>query len=239
MSVIDPRFEIVRKTQKQMYWESGLTGDDHEALMDLLGPKALADYLDLAYIEVDKIPSDDPRYETAGLFDRRRRIVRVSREFPREQQRLTGMHEIMHFMLKHDVGRNGELHRDRPIGHLPKQHEVDPMEWEATRIACKALMPEKLVRLRFADAFGVAPGEKLEFDEAAAFRLGTDIEALYRMERRQRILLLVGTANYGRPIVPFHRLFRVSRTAMAIRVEELELVVPDRQRGRPKLRLVR
>lgn len=232
------RYDVVRNTQIALFKESGVDPQDFNGLIDLFGPERLANYLELDYRELEVIPSSNPDFEVAGMLDRTNRIIYVSRAFPLEQQRLTGIHEIMHWMLHQDVGRD-RLHRDRPISHLPRENSVLWYEWEATNVGCQYLMPEKLVKERFSLVFGLRVGEQIQFNEDVAFYLGRDIEDLRRMDYKDRATLLATTESYGRPIVPLYRQFRVSPTAMRIRLQELDLLAPDRWRGRPNLRVVR
>ena len=98
------------------------------------------------------------------------------------------------------------MHRDRPIIHQPSQNEFDPVESEATRIACLCLMPEKMVKERFASIFHLTIGQQLELDEATAFYLGIDIDILRKMDRRQKALVLARANSFDGPVTPLHPL---------------------------------
>ncbi len=198
----------------------------------------MAKFLGLKYVEMEVIPSNDPDFEVAGMLDRSNKTIYVSRRFPAEQRRLTGMHEIMHWMLHMHVGRD-VLHRDRPISHLPRNGSVGWYEWEATNVACQYLMTEKMVEEKFAQMYGLHIGEPIEFNEGVAFFLNKKIENLRKMGVKQRAMLLATTQSYSRPITPLYRHFKVSPTAMAIRLQELNLLAPDRLRGKPNLRIIR
>jgi hypothetical protein len=231
-------YDIVRKTQIALYKNSGIESSDFTGLIELISPENMADFLDLSFKIVDVIPGANPNYEVAGMLDRTNRTIWISRQFPNEQCRLTGMHEIVHWMLHGHIGRD-VLHRDRPITDQPQQGSVPYHEWEATNVACQLLMPEKMVTNKFAELFGLSRGEPIEFNEDVAFHLNMDIEQLRRFSIKQRAMLLATTRSFGRPITPLHQLFKISPTAMAIRLQELELIAPDRRRGTPNLRIVR
>ena len=235
---VNPRFQIVRQTLKEMFLESGIGKDDHVGIVNLFSPENVAGYLGLAYERIEEIPSGSLQFKTAGLLDRHNKRIVIANCFPPEQQRLTGMHEIIHWMLHADVGLT-KMHRDRPIGFLPKKEDVPYFEWEATHLACLALMPEKMVKKEFAIRFGLGYGVPLEFDENAAFYLAKDIEDLRKKGLKEKAFLLASTNSYGRPIVPLSQQFKVSPTAMAIRLQELNLLAPDRWRGKPNLRLIK
>ena len=202
MAELDPRYEIVRRTQIHLFRESGVPPDDHRRVIELLSPKVIAAHLELDYLELEEIPSHRPGFRTAGILDRRNRQIVVSKEFPADQMRLTGMHEVVHWIRHEHI----VMHRDRPIIHQPSQNEFDPVESEATRIACLCLMPEKMVKERFASIFHLTIGQQLELDEATAFYLGIDIDILRKMDRRQKALVLARANSFDGPVTPLHPL---------------------------------
>lgn len=232
------KYEAVRRTQITLFHGSGLAKNDYAGMIELFGPKPLAEFLGVDYVEVEEIPSNDPGFAVAGTLDRRARLIQISMRFPHEQRRLTGLHELIHWMLHQQVGGN-QLHRDRPISHRPDRNAVPFIEWEATNLACEYLMPEKLMKKLFASIFHVDYGQPLETDANVAFHLQKDEDALRGMDIRQKSFLLSTATFYGRPLIPLHRLFKVSPTAMAIRLQELELIGPNRYKGRPKLQIIK
>ena len=231
-------YDVVRKTQIALFETSGIDSHDFNGLINLFSPEILADFLGLEYHELEEISTNDCTMEVAGLLDRKNKVIYVSKKFPAEQQRLTGMHELVHWMLHEHAGLD-VMHRDRPISHLPKEGSVDSIEWEATNVACQYLMPEKLVKEKFSEIFNLSYGESLEFDENTAFHLNTNMDKLRKMQEMQRARQLATAQFYGRHIIPLHQLFKISPTAMAIRLLELNLIAPDRHRGRPTLRVIR
>lgn len=233
----NPRFEILRNTQVAIFRESGVTPENLKGIIQLLSPKVIADRLGLAYIECDDLGSTNSGHRIAGILDRTNKLIHISQVFPLEQQRLTAMHEVVHYVMHSHIGAK-IMHRDRPI-NPGDSYLSDPVEIEATRLACLYLMPEKLVKRVFESHFMVTAGEALELDEQAAFYLNISIEDLRKMTRRQKALVLSTTRTYGRQFVPLHQFFEVSPTAMAIRLEELELIARDRWRGKPTLRRVK
>ncbi len=85
-------------------------------------------------------------------------------------------------------------------------------------------MPEKQVVDRFLRVFGVTP---FALTEETAFALGSDLSDIEKKcgTIKQRCLMLAGAERYnGRNIVSLAAQFRVSKVAMAIRLEELKLV---------------
>lgn len=166
--------------------------------------------------------------EVAGLIDTNNKIVRISRRFPRNVQLFTAAHELAHAVLHPDAVT---LHRDRPLAGSDQQR--DWREREADWFATCFLMPGKLVRARFAQAFGA---ERFDLTDDTAFSLcSTSFERLLHACKTQRGLsrrLAEANSYGGREIEPLASMFSVSTTAMAIRLEQLCLVAPMPQRSR-------
>ena len=237
MKYVD-KYEAIRRTQITLFRDSGLGESDYPGMIELFGPRPLADFLGLTYKEVDDIPSENANFLTAGTLDRREKIIQVSLRFPPEQRRLTGLHELMHYMLDHDIGKE-TLHRDRPIDHQSGRNKVAFVEWEATHVACQYLMPEKLVKTIFSSFFHLEYGYPLCFEPNTAFHLNEKDETrLSKLDLRQRSLLIAQATFYGVSLIPLYEFFKVSPTAMAIRLEELKLIDSNSYKGKPILRIV-
>lgn len=234
----NPRYLRVRRTQEKLFTELKRAGDDR-AKVDFLDPKLLIEYMGFTYKEVTEIPSQDPKYRTAGYLDRDNKEVVISLAFLPEQRRMTAMHEAVHIILHEGIGK-GKIHRDRPIDFGAKSHASE-IEREATEIASLCLMPERLVHQRFAETFRLNREQPLKVDEDVAFHLGVSIDRLSTMDLRATTLHLVRATTYGydRAIRPLHQQLKVSPSAMAIRLEELKLVIAAPRRGPPRLKVVR
>lgn len=155
--------------------------------------------------------------EVAGLIDDSTMKARTSRRFCFEIQNFTAAHELGHAVL-HDARG---LHRDRPLdGSLPAR---DPVETEANKFASYFLMPAKLVKQHFGRLFGT---DHFVLDEDARFALSRGgVDLIQCTTPRNLARILAGATNYNG--VRFQSLaaqFRVSVEAMAIRLEELEVV---------------
>lgn len=158
--------------------------------------------------------------EVAGLIDRPSKTVRVSRRFPTNVRTFTAAHELGHAVL-HAAG--GGIHRDRPLDGT--KFSRDPTELEADTFATFFLMPGRLVRTRFAGLFGT---DFFELNDHTAFALsGASVEEIRSecptLRHLSRMLASAERFN-GRHFVSLADQFRVSNEAMAIRLEELELV---------------
>lgn len=158
--------------------------------------------------------------EVAGLIDRASKIVRVSRQFSMNVRTFTAAHELGHAVL-HQAG--GGVHRDRPLDGAILSR--DPNEREADKFATYFLMPEKLVRVCFANLFRA---NVFELNDGTAFALsGASVDEIQEQchTRRDLSRLLASAERYnGRHFVSLAAQFRVSTESMAIRLEELELI---------------
>jgi Zn-dependent peptidase ImmA (M78 family) len=158
--------------------------------------------------------------EVAGLIDPLSKTVRISGQFPLSVQTFTAAHELGHALL-HEIGR--AVHRDRPMdGTVPSREKG---EWEADKFATYFLMPAKLVRARFV---GVFKTEHFYLNEEARFALsGSSSQDALKKGSTLRDLSrkLASIERYdGQQFVSLAKQFRVSVEAMAIRLEELELL---------------
>jgi len=160
-------------------------------------------------------------YEVAGAINMHEGTVHISRMFKPEVQRFTLAHELGHALLHEKM----VYHRDRPI-HCPDHPRGRPLkEREADKFASYFLMPELQVRKEFAKRFGEGP---LALNEHTAF--GLTAEPLPAFSKRVRDLRdfsrIIASANgfLGFDFQPLSKVFGVSVEAMAIRLEELNLV---------------
>ncbi|MBI5891155.1 MAG: ImmA/IrrE family metallo-endopeptidase [Nitrosomonadales bacterium] len=158
--------------------------------------------------------------EIAGTIDKSSAKVRISRQFQHNIRSFTAAHELGHAILHQTDG----LHRDRPLnGETISRNEI---EMEADKFATFFLMPRKLVKNIFEKYFLT---NKFAIDEATAYALGQG-DSVSLMSKcktlRQLSKMLANAEQYnGLHFTSLAKQFRVSTDAMAIRLEELELVV--------------
>ncbi len=156
--------------------------------------------------------------EVAGIVDQQQRKVRVSSQFSLPIRNFTAAHELGHAVLHETVG----LHRDRPLSGSSVRK--DQQEYEADKFASYFLMPGKIVCSKFEAMFGRKP---FELNELTRFALGAAAEGHRKWPRTTRELSrhLASTTRFnGQGIVSLAEQFQVSVEAMAIRIEELDLV---------------
>lgn len=223
--------EIVRKLQNQLWrnraklWKDAptepLAAFEPEKALSFLGYSCAVDDT------LGSFQSLSGRFEVAGLFEANVGRVRLSRHFPNDEILFTAAHELGHAVLH---PRMDGAHRDRPKSGVVVSKE--PREREADRFATFFLMPPNLTRERFVASFGLSP---FILDDQAAFNMGGfDLQEARAKFPRLRDLTrhLAGLNHYaGRQLVPLATQFRVSKEALAIRLEELDLVAATNGRN--------
>lgn len=159
--------------------------------------------------------------EVAGEIDQEKKHVSISEQFQPSIQNFTAAHELGHALLHNQA----VMHRDRPLDGSVNFIAVDSAETQADRFAAYFLMPKKLVKKTFLRLFLT---ERFEINEDTAFALtGRSSDELYRRCSNKRALarLLASAENYnGIHFDSIAKQFRVSVEAMAIRLEELNLL---------------
>jgi len=143
-------------------------------------------------------------------------------------------HEIGHWVLhRHHILRAREqmsLFDERPgQTHTLHRHleggkaKLPPEEWQANRFAVHLLLPADLVRDEFLSRYGQPLNYRDHCEIDAEFRnLYTQLRFYSREIARQPYFKKSSTG--GEVVKPLHELFAVSCQAMAIRLEELQLV---------------
>jgi Zn-dependent peptidase ImmA (M78 family) len=115
------------------------------------------------------------------------------------------------------------LHRDQPIDGGPRTKR-DPVEKEADYFAACFLMPQKLLRAVFAQRF---PAEVLNYEVLChLLNRNHDSKTAQRLSNQNGLARALAELNSisGQQVLSLAEMFKVSREAMAIRLEELQLV---------------
>jgi len=194
-----------------------------EKPVDILDPGMALHFLGYKYDPSEPLGQFASRgglFEVAGVIDRINRIVRISPQFSPEVRNFTGAHELGHAVLHQGT----QLHRDRALDGSMVQEPRDHVELEADKFAAFFLMPAKVVRDAFKQAFGV---ERLSLTDDVIFAL--DPRAFVNRvpcytSGREFARALASTEQYsGRRLRSLSSQFFVSVEAMAIRLEELDL----------------
>jgi len=221
---------IVRELH-ELLWKERARLPANSRPVDFLDPTFVASVLGVDFEVVPSLGTfreNGVDYRTAGIVDRNRKRISVSREFSPAVMRFTAAHEIGHWLMH----PNEVMHRDRPIDS-PDQSPRSEVESEAEYFAATFLMPPNLLKKDFEARFGQSP---LVFDEGVALALGA--RNLSRVmsaseDSRLRERLLAKAIRFGQ--LSFDSLadvYGVSTSAMAGRLEELKLARFTTARGR-------
>jgi len=201
--------------ERDNLWPEGVP----EEPVQLLNPEKAFYLLGYAYHEVDTLGEIEPGVDVAGIIDKDKKEVFISRRYPVAVRNFTAAHELGHAIMHQQSG----LHRDKPIdGSTGGQR--DSIEKEADYFAACFLMPEKLLRSVFAQRF---PDEVLNHE---VLRDLLNRKSDKKTEKQLKTTRGLARALAGLDSINGHAVpslagyFKVSLEAMAIRLEQLELV---------------
>ncbi len=197
-------------------------------LLPIMPDRIITELLGLRLEQPEQIPeeTEGPSIGSmiGGAIDRRLGLFAVAGNLPIECRRFTLAHELGHCFLHPDL----IYHRDVPligserteVGGRPRQ------EIEADRFGAEVLIPRRtLCDLIAARYRGVISPD--EIDEDFAFRLSLGafrtitVDMLVHATRRERSRIIATDTHAGPSLMD---MFLVSREAMAIQLEDLDLV---------------
>jgi Zn-dependent peptidase ImmA (M78 family)/formiminotetrahydrofolate cyclodeaminase len=162
----------------------------------------------------------EPEY-IAGVIDQKKKVVYISNKFPKETQNFTIAHELGHAILHEQA----VLHRDRSLDGSLNSSARDLLEFQADKFATYFLMPSKQIHEIFSEIFGQP---KFTLNENNAFKLAkrSPFEIRKQLKTLRGLTRILASTNRFGPetFFPLNAIFGVSVEAMAIRLEELELV---------------
>lgn len=166
--------------------------------------------------------SENGTFEIAGIIDPANRTVRISKAFSKETQNFTTAHELAHALFH----KGATLHRDRPMDGSGSINVKDRREQQADKFAAYFLLPEKQVKNVFRELFG---SDRFIIDDESVFALTSGNVRSFRSKigDLRDLTRLIAAAGYfsGRSFTPLAEIFQVSVETMAIRLEELNLVM--------------
>lgn len=206
---------------RKLIWKKDVPNQSLEILRpDII----LREVLGYGYIESGRfaVSSEDGDFtEVAGVIDQPNKLVAISKHYSHEVKRFTASHELAHAILHNQP----ILHRDLPADCSESRRVRDLVEIEADKFATAFLMPEKIVKREFQKRFLTST---FQIDEDTAFKMGArrtqELKNEYR-NLRQLARKLASTEMYNNTrYTSLSKLFDVSVQAMAIRLEELNLV---------------
>ena len=174
--------------------------------------------------ELPELVGEGGRSRVAGFIEDKHQVVGYSDSFPKETRLFTLTHELGHLLLHHPV----PYHRDRPLDAGRRLGKRNRKEWEADQFAKYYLMPAKLVRKYFLETFDDDGLSLHEGTSAALYQASlSDVRTVWTNRRNGARMVASAKRFNGHPIIPLHSIFGVSIEAMAIRLEELDLIDDD------------
>lgn len=167
------------------------------------------------------LQEDGSNTKVAGVIDQPNKLVAISHNQSSDIKLFTIAHELGHAIL-HD---QKVLHRETPLNSKGNRKSRNPQEIQADNFASSFLMPKNLVIQAFNEIYST---KHFKLDENSAFKLGGRTNADIRKEcknLRGLTRLLAKNEFYDNSSHnSLVEIFGVSVEAMAIRLEELELV---------------
>ena len=206
---------------RHLIWKKNIPKNLFEILRPDLVLKHVLGYDYLSSTKYGVLSENGNTTEVAGVIDQQNKLVAISNGFTPEVQKFTSAHELGHAILHNQ----SILHRDIPADCLGKRKVRNNLEIEADKFATYFLMPTKLVKKEFEKAYSTS---LFEINENSAFKFGgrsphdikKECKTLRALSRK-----LASTESYDRnQFTSLSKKFNVSIEAMAIRLEELELV---------------
>lgn len=206
---------------RHLMWKKNVPQNHLEILRsDLILKNAMGyDYISSGKYGVEVIGNES--IEVCGIIDQPNKIVAVSNSFSDQIQNFTAAHELGHAILHEQP----ILHRDIPIDCVGKRNPRDKVEIEADTFATYFLMPTKLIMQEFGKRYS---NETFKINENTAFKFGGRSTIDLKKEcktARNLSRKLASTELYDyKNFISLAKQFNVSIEAMAIRLEELDLV---------------
>ena len=208
---------IIWKHRKQIWPDA--TPSNPVAMLDPTVALSLIGYNSNLDETLGQFYSDGKLVEVAGTIDKSSKEIHISRQFQQHIRRFTAAHELGHALMHETSG----LHRDRPLdGTTISRIGV---EFEADKFAAFFLMPRKLVQTAFRQNF-LTDRFILTEATAHALNLGSYESLLEKFKTFRQLSRVLASAEHynGLQFNSLANQFRVTNEAMAIRLEELELL---------------
>jgi len=192
--------------------------------LELLDPELAFNYLgyDFQYMNASlHYTEGDELIEVGAFLDESSKQVRVAVNSNEGTTRFTAAHELGHALLHNAPA----FHRDRGLDGQKSSKPRDQFEYEADKAATFFLMPGKIVVKEFQQRFESCI---LNITEETCSALSPKVYEEFMsgtLNKKELYKTLACIDQYGQNnFVPLFNKFRVSSSAMAIRLEELRLI---------------
>lgn len=214
---------LARRIQNALWKHKDLIWIDKSPnnLLGVLKPEKVIKLLKYAFHKVHTLGVNERNEEIAGIINNKDFTIRISSIYKSEVVNFTTAHELGHALLHDEL----ELHRDLPLDGSQTEMYRPVEEIQADKFAAVFLMPKKVVTQLFYQLF-----QTKQFtisDETARLLSYTSAYELKKCVKTKRDLSrMIAKCEYYnfRPFNPLSKIFQVSVEAMAIRLEELNLI---------------
>lgn len=200
--------------QRDALWPDGVPDDP----VELLNPEKAFELIGYEVFKRSSLGVIDGDVDVAGIIDKENFTAELSLLMPPYVMNFTAAHELGHAIMHQQSG----LHRDKPLDGSSIGPR-DQVELEADKFAAFFLMPAKLLICRFNERF---PPELLQRDNLQhLLNRNKDKRIEKELSTKRglaRALAGLDSVN-GKALFSLAEQFKVSREAMAIRLEELGL----------------
>jgi Zn-dependent peptidase ImmA (M78 family) len=204
-------------TYQDFIWQT----DSPVNLLGVLKPEKVIQLLKFAFHKVNTLGVNESNEEIAGIINNREFTIHISSKYAPEIVNYTTAHELGHALL-HD---QHELHRDIPLDGSENVRNRSIVERQADKFAAYFLMPAKTVKQLFQEFFQT---EQFQINENTSRMLAncspTELRKIVRNQRDLSRLIAKSEFYNIRPFRSLSKIFNVSIEAMAIRLEELDLI---------------
>lgn len=206
---------------KHLLWKKNIPTNPLEILRPDFILRSVLGYDYISSSTYGVLINEDESIEIAGIIDQPNKIVAVSNGFPKEVQNFTAAHELGHAILHEQP----MLHRDIPVDSIGKRGPRDKVEIDADAFATYFLMPTKWIIKEFEKRYS---NGIFQINENTAFKFGgrsvNDIKKECKNIRSLSRKLATTELYDSKNFISLAKQFNVSTEAMAIRLEELNLL---------------
>ncbi|MCU0442106.1 MAG: cyclodeaminase/cyclohydrolase family protein [Bacteroidia bacterium] len=214
---------LARRIQNSLWEYRDLIWGENKPknLLGILKPAKVIKLLKYAFHKVYTLGVNERNEEIAGIINNKDFTIKISSKYRPDVVNFTTAHELGHALLHDKI----ELHRDLPLDGATTDGSRSIEEIQADKFAACFLMPRKIVTQLFQELFGV---NKLTVNEQTAlfFNFGSVMELRKKVRNKRDLSRFVSSCEYYnfRPFTSLAKIFQVSTEAMAIRLEELDLI---------------
>ncbi|QJW90267.1 ImmA/IrrE family metallo-endopeptidase [Spirosoma taeanense] len=190
-------------------------------VLGVLKPEKVIGLLQYAFHKVHTLGVNERNEEVAGIINNEDFTIRISDMYKPDVINFTTAHELGHALLHDKL----ILHRDLPLDGSETGRARSIEEIQADRFAATFLMPRKIVVQLFYELFQTEQFAITD-ENARLLTNGSAYELRKKLRIKRDLSRIIAKCEYYnfRPFNSMAKIFQVSIEAMAIRLEELDLI---------------